>query len=408
MTSRIAPSGSSTLGRKWNRSDVDGASAGLCAAWDARALTWIAPTRRSDSNVIVVKDTIDVEGAPTSAGVLPPWRERAERDATVVDRAKRAGYSVVAKANLQPWAVGASGANPDFGSPANPLNEAIIPGGSSSGSAVAVALGACDWALGTDSGGSVRIPAACCGILGFKPTTGTVPMDGVLSLSPTLDCIGVLGRDIASVARAWNIIAAVKLGPGPLLSPRTLPRLGAVPAAWLERLDDASMSSWVRMTQDIPTVDLPPLGEMRRTAHGILAYEALQSLSNHGVCEQAERHKAVSALLAAGREMTERHYEELLAMREHLRGRVEGIFDEVDILIAPTLSTQPPLWSQNLPDARLTAYTIPFNLTGHPVLSLPVGSSFPAFSVQLVVGLGRDYDLLSVAKAVIRILCENH
>src|SRR2546429_894063 len=171
--------------------------------------TWIvrldAP---GDGPRLAVKDCIDVEGLPTTAGcqVIAEQASPAARDAAVVAAARRAGARIVGKTTLTELCWSASGVNPWSGTPANPLDPRRLPGGSSSGSAVAVAAGEADVALGTDTGGSVRIPAACCGIAGLKTTWGRVPVAGVYPLAPSLDTVGPLGADVAAVELGMRLI----------------------------------------------------------------------------------------------------------------------------------------------------------------------------------------------------------
>src|SRR5579859_928903 len=161
-----------------------------------------------DGPRLAVKDCIDVEGLPTTAGcqAVAEQAAPAARDAPVVAAARRAGARIVGKTSLTELCWSASGANPWLGTPPNPLDSRRIPGGSSSGSAVAVARGEADVALGTDTGGSVRIPAACCGIAGLKTTWGRIPLDGVYPLAPSMDTVGTLGPDVASVELGLRLI----------------------------------------------------------------------------------------------------------------------------------------------------------------------------------------------------------
>src|ERR1700723_3951359 len=147
---------------------------------------------------LAVKDLIDVAGVPTTAGSRALANAAAaERDAPCLAGARAAGARVVGKANLDELAFGASGVNEYFGTPVNPLDPGLVPGGSSSGSAVAVADDEADLAYGSDTGGSVRVPAAFCGITGLKTTHGRIPLDGVWPLAPSMDTIGPMARDVA-------------------------------------------------------------------------------------------------------------------------------------------------------------------------------------------------------------------
>jgi amidase len=190
-----------------------------------------------DGPRLAVKDCIDVEGLPTTAGcqVVAEQARSAAADAPVVATARRAGARIVGKTNLTELCWSASGVNAWSGTPVNPLDPGRLPGGSSSGSAVAVAAGEADVALGTDTGGSVRIPAACCGIVGLKTTWGRVPLDGVYPLASSMDTVGPLGADVAAVELGMRLIdpgfaGAAAGAPGRVGRIRPAPDLGVDPA----------------------------------------------------------------------------------------------------------------------------------------------------------------------------------
>ena len=156
---------------------------------------------------LAVKDLIDVAGVPTTAGSRAlAAAAAAERDAPCLAGARAAGARIVGKANLSELAYGASGVNEYFGTPVNPLDPGRVPGGSSSGSAVAVAAGEADLAYGSDTGGSIRVPAAFCGITGLKTTHGRIPLAGVWPLAPSMDTIGPMARDVAGVAAGLALL----------------------------------------------------------------------------------------------------------------------------------------------------------------------------------------------------------
>src|SRR5579864_7017638 len=141
---------------------------------------------------LAVKDLIDMEGEVTTAGcrAVATRARPATQDAPCLAGARAAGARIVGRTNLHELALGVTGVNPWFGTPVNPLDPTRVPGGSSSGSAVAVAAGEADIALGSDTGGSIRIPAACCGVVGLKTTRGRIPLRGVFPLGPSLDTVG--------------------------------------------------------------------------------------------------------------------------------------------------------------------------------------------------------------------------
>src|SRR6202043_1431542 len=157
-----------------------------------------------DGIIVSIKDLFDVAGEPTRAGskVLAEEAAPAKADATIVQRLRAAGAVIIAKTNMTEFAFSGIGANPHFGTPGNPRDRSRVPGGSSAGAPISVADGMCDIAIGTDTGGSVRIPASLCGLVGFKPSRQRVPTDGAFPLSATLDSVGPIGRGVADCAAA--------------------------------------------------------------------------------------------------------------------------------------------------------------------------------------------------------------
>src|ERR1700758_4794209 len=156
---------------------------------------------------LAVKDCIDVAGLPTTAGcpVVAEMAERAHTDAAVVASAREGGARIVGKASLTELCWSASGINHWAGTPLNPRDPRRLPGGSSSGSAVAVATGEADVAFGTDTGGSVRVPAACCGVVGLKTTLGRISVKGVYPLAPSLDTVGPMGRTVTATGEGMAL-----------------------------------------------------------------------------------------------------------------------------------------------------------------------------------------------------------
>ena len=162
-----------------------------------------------DGAIVTIKDLFDVAGEVTRAGskVLAEEGKPAAADAPVVQRLRAAGAVIVAKTNMSEFAFTGIGINPHYGTPGNPADRARVPGGSSSGAAVAAADGMCEIAIGSDTGGSCRIPAALCGVVGFKPSRQRIPTDGVFPLSLSLDSIGSLARSVAGCAKADAVMA---------------------------------------------------------------------------------------------------------------------------------------------------------------------------------------------------------
>src|SRR6266702_2587731 len=185
---------------------MDAARAAADAA-DARAKAGIS-LGSLDGTIVSIKDLFDVAGEPTRAGSkILANAAPAKADAPVVSRLRAAGAVIVAKTNMTEFAFSGVGLNPHYGTPGNPADRTRIPGGSSSGAAVAVADGMCEIAIGSDTGGSTRIPAALCGIVGFKPSRQRVPTAGAFPLSYTLDSVGPIARTVADCAVADAVMA---------------------------------------------------------------------------------------------------------------------------------------------------------------------------------------------------------
>jgi aspartyl-tRNA(Asn)/glutamyl-tRNA(Gln) amidotransferase subunit A len=180
---------------------------------------------------LAVKDLFDTAGLRTTYGSIIFLDHAPERTAESVRRLEDAGYATVGKANLHEFAYGVTSENPHFGTVPNPLAEGRIAGGSSGGSAAALALGLADAALGSDSAGSIRIPAACCGVVGFKPSFGLVPIDGCFPLAPSFDHAGPMARDVAECGRMMEALV-----PGFEQREVALGDL-AVGVAWLDRAE---------------------------------------------------------------------------------------------------------------------------------------------------------------------------
>ena len=208
-------------------------------AADARAVLGIS-LGPLDGAIVTIKDLFDVAGEVTRAGskVLAEEGKPAVADAVVVRRLRSAGAIIVAKTNMSEFAFTAIGVNPHFGTPGNPADRSRVPGGSSSGAAVAVADGMCEIAIGSDTGGSVRMPAALCGIVGFKPSRQRVSTKGAFPLSYSYDSIGPLARSVADCARADAILAGEDFSP---FLPATVTglRVGIVEGAPLANLDES-------------------------------------------------------------------------------------------------------------------------------------------------------------------------
>lgn len=350
-----------------------------------------------DGPVVAVKDLVDVRGTVTTAGaVLLPDRP-AEDDAPVVQRLRRAGGVVIGKTNLHEWAFGVTSANPHYGAVRNPHDAQRVAGGSSGGSAVAVAAGMCDWALGSDTGGSIRIPAAFCGVVGFKPTIGTVDTEGVVPLSRSLDTLGPLAPDVRTAAAALEAMSDLTGLVPRLARPRSDFRI-AVPRGWGSDLDAALSGAWQRVAEGLPEIDFPDRARMGAAGLTILLAEAARFHRR-----RLERHperfgEDVRRLLEAGLRVTSQDYSIALLEQSRVRVETEAAMEGWDAVLAPVTRVQAPRIGEEPDRADLTGYTRPFNTTGQPVICLPapVAQGLPV-GIQVVGRFGRDARLVEVA-----------
>src|SRR5579872_4447982 len=226
-------------------------------------------SEQGEGTVVAVKDLVDVRGMVTTAGgtILPDTP--AAEDAPVITRIRKAGCLVVGKANLHEFAYGVTSFNPHYGTVRNPHDSGRVAGGSSGGSAVAVAAGMCDWAVGTDTGGSIRIPASLCGVAGFKPALGSVETTGVIPLSRSLDTVGPLAADVSAAARAFTAMSGEEISLEGIGEPRL-----AVPAGWVVELDEETERAWRSVSRDLDEVDFVDRDRLFRAGLTILLVEA--------------------------------------------------------------------------------------------------------------------------------------
>ncbi len=365
-------------------------------------ITRLANARDATGIRLAVKDLIDVEGVPTTAGsrALAETARPADRDAACLAGARAVGAVIVGKANLHELAYGGAGINEWFGTPVNPLDPGLLPGGSSSGSAVAVADRDADVAYGSDTGGSVRIPAAFCGITGLKTTHGRVSLDRVWPLAPSLDTVGPMARDVAGVVAGMTL-----LEPGFRVG-YPAARVGRIRPAGLEvdpRIDAAVDEALARSGLDITEIDLPGWLAARETCGVLVDFEAAQS--NRVLLDDPARRALIGpdvlARLTAAEDVTPEDADGARARQHDWREAMHAAIVRAGGLLAlPTVPFYPPPLTAP-PGLHFTAFTNPVNLAGFPALALPVpsGHSLPA-SLQLIGAPGSE-ELLLATGAVI-------
>src|SRR5215469_5813243 len=352
-----------------------------------------------DGPIVAIKDLVDVRGTITTAGGSFVPSAPADQDAPLVRRMREFGCVVIGKTNLHEWAFGVTSQNPHHGGVRNPRAPDRIPGGSSGGSAAAVAAGLCDWAVGSDTGGSIRVPASYCGVVGFKPTIGTVDTEGVVPLSRTLDTLGPLAPDVPAVARAMEMMSyltgLIPERPRPLSELRV-----AVPRGWGEGLEPEIAEAWSRTTAGLPEIQLPDRERMGAPGLTILLAEAAALHRS-----QLERHpqrygEDVRRLLEQGRAVSRHDYSVALLEQSRIRIEAEAAMDGWDAILAPTTRVMPPRLDQDYERRDLTAYTRPFNTTGQPVITLPAPVAGIPVGIQVVGHFGREAELVEVGLAL--------
>ena len=351
---------------------------------------------------LAVKDLIDMAGLPTTAGsrALARKAKPAEKDAPCMAGARAADARIVGKVNLHELAMLPLGTNPWFGTPQNPLDPALIPGGSSSGSAVAVATDEADVAYGSDTGGSVRIPAACCGVAGLKTTHGRISTEGVWPLAPSLDTIGPMARDVAGLVTGMQL-----LEPGFTVDVDAAMRIGRVRSPADPDLDKAVDDALRAAGFEVVPVDVDwDLG--RNSSLGIFAKEVLE-VDQRLVRENPDDVGTDITRMIATAELLEPALGEARLQAPAWRESLERLFADVQLLALPTLPILPPR-VDDIPDdpteyaIELTRHVSPFNAAGVPATAQPVpmaGSSLPA-SLELVGPRGAEALLLATAAVV--------
>ena len=333
-----------------------------------------------DGAVVAVKDLVDVRGLVTTAGGILLPDTPARQDAPVIRRIRENGCVVVGKANLHEFAYGVTSLNPHYGNVLNPHDTSRVAGGSSGGSAVAVATGMCDWAIGSDTGGSIRIPASLCGVTGFKPAFGSIDITGVIPLSPSLDTLGPIASDVASTAAAFALMSGEPVSLEVLEQPRL-----AIPKGWVSGLDATTEAAWTLVSRGTGEIEFVAREALFRVGLTILLYEAAQ-YHRRWVESSPEKYGAdVLRLIRQGLEVSRADYESALAERIELARSADAALSKVDALLLPATAAVAPAVDAG-PEVReqLTRFTRPFNATHQPVAVVPAPVSGLPVGMQVV------------------------
>ena len=370
------------------------------------------PPRRLEGIPFAIKDVIDLVGYPTTMGSNVRSDAPAANSAPVVDRLEAAGAIPVAKTNCQEYSYGILGDESAFGRVVNPVDAALCTAGSSSGSAALVAAGAVPLALGTDTAGSVRVPAACQGVFGFKPTFGLVPVDGVFPLSPAFDTVGLFASDLGLLTTAFDVIVGgdsdeapdqgeafdltgsgertvdVSLLPGDENRARDL--LMSVPDLMVTSANGQVMGELLD--------DLAPIYDFIRL------YEAFEVHKDLFAKHSADYQPGVAKKIESGRNLGEAEYRRQLDALAELRERSLAVFGGTDFLLTPAIDGPVVRWDEidSGTAANFMRYSMPFNVLGWPALTIPLpGAGDRPQAVQLVGRPGSDRDLLAFASQLV-------
>jgi amidase len=351
---------------------------------------------------IVVKDSIDIAGLPTTAGSAALSNAApAAFHADVVQALLSAGWRISGKANMHELAYGMTGINHWAGTPLNPQDPGLIPGGSSSGSAAAVGAGEADAALGSDTGGSIRVPAACCGVIGLKPTFGRVSRRGAWPRASSLDCVGPFARDMVLLSRLMAVIAPdfdLAAASRPMSEARigvlALRGVAIAPAVSAALTAALAISGW--RTASLELDGMPAAFEAGLTVINHETWSAFGHLTGRGLLGADVERRLLAAAATTEAQLTQAGQ-----VRARFSAAVDRALARCDALALPTLPTLPPTLAAVEAGASVIAMSAlvrPFNLSGHPALSIPIpipGCRLKA-SLQLVGRKGQDERLCAL------------
>lgn len=372
------------------------------------------PPRRLEGIPFAIKDVIDLVGYPTTMGSAVRSDAPVTASAPVVDRLEAAGAIPVAKTNCQEYSYGILGDESAFGRVVNPVDPALCTAGSSSGSAALVAAGAVPLALGTDTAGSVRVPAACQSVFGFKPTFDVVSVDGVFPLSPAFDTVGLFASDLGVLTTAFDVIAGDESGEASDLNAA----VGLIGSG--ERTIDVSLfgSDDVRardLLMAVPELTITSangptlaglLDDLAPIYDFIRLYEAYEVHKELYAEHAADYQPGVAKKIEAGRDLGEAEYRKQVEALAELRERSLSVFGAADFLLTPALEGPVVRWDEidSGSAAKFMRYSMPFNVLGWPALTIPLpgaGADEGPQAVQLVGRPGSDRDLLAFASQLV-------
>jgi aspartyl-tRNA(Asn)/glutamyl-tRNA(Gln) amidotransferase subunit A len=353
---------------------------------------------------IAHKDIFDTAGVRTTAGSKIFADRVPGKDAEVVARLARAGAVMVGKTNLHELCYGITSSNPHYGAVRNPHDLERIPGGSSGGSAAAVAAGCIFMGTGTDTGGSIRIPAAMCGVVGLKPTYDNVSREGVGPLGFTLDHVGPITRTVEDAAICYSAMSG-----NPVDSDARKLRIGFPKTFFFDQVD-SEVRDAVRAVGDFPEVDGPDVEPINAIGR-LLLFAETATVWRRYLDRRRDFGADVLSGIDSGLQVSATDYLDAQRLRRVLAGEFGKVWDKVDLLLTPATPTTAPKIGETTielhgvsQDVRLASTSLvrPFNVLGWPALVLPCGVSRNGLPIgmQLVAPPGRERDLFAAAKAL--------
>ncbi|MDR5836169.1 amidase [Caballeronia sp. LZ034LL] len=352
----------------------------------------LATHARADAPTIAIKDSIDIAGYATTAASraladAPP----APRHAEVVQRLLDAGWRITGKTNMHELAFGMTGINDFHGTPRNPQDATRIPGGSSSGSASAVGLRLVDAALGTDTGGSVRGPAACCGVIGLKPTFGRVSRDGVAPRETTLDCVGPFARDMTTIIDVMLAIDPSFQG-GQARQPASNARIAVVSVEADDDIQSAVATAVARSGLASHDIRLEAMRDAFAAGLAVINAETWRAFGH--LVGGGKLGVDIEARLQAAANTSEADLASAEQIRRRFADEVDRALAQADVLVLPTMPSLPITLEAARSGTSVIAMSSlirPFNLSGHPALTLPVPIEGSALKAGLqVIGRKRE------------------
>ena len=367
---------------------------------------------------LAVKDNIDMKGVVTTAGsqIFSKTHKPAEKDAPCLAIARARNLQIIGKTNMTEFAISPSGMNEYFGTPVNPLKRNLIPGGSSSGNAVALASGMADVAFGTDTAGSNRVPAACCGVVGLKTTYGLIPIEGVYPVEPHLDTVGPMGKDIDHTVQGMDLLQdgfAAKYAAAKAAKPTAQSiRVGRLKLKSTDpKIDQAIDDALAKAGFQIVELDesLSDKFEQAKT-DGTTVASAGAWISDERFQFALGVSARTKSVIRLGQITYTTGYRSALARRSAWQRTLRNVFEKVDLIALPTLQKTPPgLPLLNLRIGILDAYllqvqnTVAVNFAGNPALAVPVplsGAKVTVTSLQLIGPQLAEADLLNAGRLV--------